>query len=170
MAANFEPYEQLGSYPLDVEVREQLYREQLECTVAWSNREAWPIAVMHWFVWNNDRFWVTVMRQRKRVAALRERPESCVVVSSAGTRLGAARTVTAKTLATVHEGGEVGRWFFPALAAKAWGHDADEQANFRRMLESTDRVIIELSPVQYITYDAMKMQQPIQAGRRAAGI
>ena len=38
------------------------------------------------------------------------------------------------------------------------------------MLESTDRVIIELSPVQYITYDAMKMQQAIQAGRRAAGV
>lgn len=168
MGSDYRPYEQLGSYPLDESVREQLYREQLECTVAWTNREAWPIAVMHWFVWHDDRFWVTAMRHRKRVAALRQRPQSCVVVSSAGTRLGPARTVTAKTLATVHEAGDVGGWFFPALAAKAWGHDPTEEATFRDMLANTDRVVIELAPVQYITYDARKMHQAVQEGRRAS--
>lgn len=166
MTAEFEPYEQLGRYPLDEEVRHQLYRDQLECTVAWTNRDGWPVAVVHWFVWHDDRFWVTTLRERKRVSALQERPQSCVVVSSAGTRLGPARTVTAKTLATVHEGAEAAvGWYFPALAAKAWGNDPKEEDRFLRMLRSTDRLIIEFAPVKYITYDAMKMQHAIQTGR-----
>ncbi len=167
MSTDFEAYERLGDYPVDERLREQLYAEQLECTVAWTNRDGWPVGVMHWFVWHEGRFWVTVVRYRKRVAALRARPQSCVVVSSAGTRLGTSRTVTAKTLATIHELDEVGSWFVPALGAKAWGHDPAERANFEAMLLATDRIVVELAPVAYITYDAVKMYRAVIAGRSA---
>lgn len=165
MPDEFEPFVHLERFPLADEVREQLYRDQLECVVAWTNRDGWPVAVTHWFVWSDGRFWVTSTPQRPRVAALRARPASCVVVSSAGTRLGPARTVTAKTRATVHDDDDVKRWFFPALAAKAWGKAPDEEARFREMLFHTERVVIELEPVQYITYDSRRMRDAAQGAR-----
>ncbi|MCZ7526619.1 MAG: pyridoxamine 5'-phosphate oxidase family protein [Acidimicrobiia bacterium] len=162
MAGRFDAYEHLEQFPLDDEVRERLCREQLECVVAWTNRDGWPVAVTHWFVWHDGRFWVTSTPQRKRVPALRSRPESCVVVSSAGTELGPARTATAKTRATVHDDDATKAWFFPALAERAWGHDPAEKARFEEMLFGTDRVVIELEPLMWITYDAMKMWQAVQ--------
>lgn len=165
MTSDFTAYERLGDYPLGEDLREQLYSEQLECMVGWTNHDGWPVGVMHWFVWQHGRFWVTVVSYRKRVAALRARPQSCVVVSSAGTKLGTSRTVTAKTLATIHDFAEVGDWFVPALGAKAWGHDPAERANFETMLWGTDRIVVELEPVQYITYDALKMYEAVLAAR-----
>ena len=45
--------------------RERLYEAQTECVVNWTNREGWPVGVMHRFVWHDEKFWVTCMEQRK---------------------------------------------------------------------------------------------------------
>jgi hypothetical protein len=157
MSNQFEAFEDLTRYPVDEEKRERMFAEQLECVVAWSTREGWPVGVTHWFVWRDGRFWVTVATVRKRIAALRARPQSCVVVSSAGTSLGRAQTVTAKTLATVHDDAETKAWFFRALADKAYPDDDVYRDFFHAMLHGTDRFVVELEPVQWISYDSLKM-------------
>ncbi len=154
----FDEFVDLRHFPLDEELRSRLYEEQVECAVVWSNADGWPLGVMHWFVWRDGRFWVTVTNQRKRVAALRRRPHSAVIVSGVGTSLGPGRTVTAKTRATIHDDDdETKSWFYPALAAKAWGRHPEQAEEFERMLFDTPRVVIELEPVRFITFDARAM-------------
>lgn len=162
MRGEFEAFEDLKRYPVDPDKRERMFAEQLECAVLWTNSQGWPVGVIHWFVWHEGRFWVTCARVRKRVAALAARPQSCVIVSSVGTSLGPAQTVTAKALATIHDDLETKTRFFRALADKAYPDDAEYREFFHRMLHGTDRVVIELEPVRWITYDAMKMYAAIQ--------
>ena len=95
-------YTDVSDVGITDEKRERLYKAQTECVVNWTNREGWPVGVMHRFVWHDEKFWVTCMGQRKRVPALSARPESSVVVSSEGTWLGGDVTTTAKTIAIVH--------------------------------------------------------------------
>jgi hypothetical protein len=163
MSSPWEPYEELQRYPVDEVKRIQLFTEQIECAVAWTTGEGWPVGVMHWFLWREGRFWVTVMNKRSRVSALRERPESCVIVSSAGTDLGPVFSVTAKTRATVHDDQETRVWFAHALAEKAYSSNPPIKEQFRSMLSETKRAIIELEPVQYISYDAAKMAGALNA-------
>ena len=148
---------------MDLDLREQLFATQIECSVVWSTRDGWPLGVIHWFVWHDERFWVTSTPERQRVAALRERPESCVIVSSAGTDLGPNRSLTAKTLASVREDDKTKSWFFPALAAKAFPNHSRRADQFERMLFETSRVAIELEPVRFISYDGLKMTMAIAA-------
>lgn len=158
-------WEALEDYPLDDERRELLLARQLECAVVWTNSAAEPVGVMHWFVWKDGRFWVTSGSHRKRVPALRSRPQSCVIVSGAGTDLGPSITVTAKTLATVHDSGPGPDWFFHALAIKAHG-ETPTAATFEAMLGATERVVIELVPTAFITYDASRMHRAIIGAAR----
>ena len=111
-------YRDVRDVGVDEGKRERLYEAQTECCVMWTNRDGWPIGVMHRFVWRDERFWVTCTAERKRVPALRARPQSCVVVSSEGTWLGGDITTTAATMATVHDDAATKAWFFPALAER----------------------------------------------------
>ena len=162
MSGEFEAFEDLRHYPVDSDKRERMFAEQLECGVAWTTSQGWPVAVIHWFVWQNERFWVTSTTARKRVSALAARPESCVTVTSVGTSLGRAQSVSAKTLASIHDDPETKAWFYQALADKAYGDNPDYREFFHRMLHGTPRVVIELEPVQWISYDDMKMHAAIQ--------
>lgn len=152
-------YTDVSDVAVSDEKRERLYAAQTECCVLWTNREGWPVGVMHRYVWHDGRFWVTCMGQRKRVPALRARPQSAVVVSSEGTWLGGDITTTAKTLATVHDDDvELKDWFYPLLAQRLRAGDAAANAEFIRRLDTPGRVIIELDPVQWITYDGTVLE------------
>ena len=165
MAGQWEVWEDLTRYPMDEAKRERMLEEQLECCVGWTTRDGWPLGVMHWFVWARGRFWVTSTPARKRVPALRARPKSFVTVSGVGTSIGrGGQTVTAKTTAAVHDDRKTKDWFFPALTAKAYGRNETMESMFREMLFNTERVVIELEPVKWISYDAMKMYEAIREG------
>jgi hypothetical protein len=164
-SGEFDAFEDLARYPVDEEKRERLFGEQLECVVGWTNSQGSPIGVTHWFVWRDGRFWITCGAHRKRVPALRARPQSFVVVTSVGTSLGRAQSVTAKTLATIRSDDETKQWFFEALAQRAYPSDDAYCALFLRMLHETNRVVIELEPVQWISYDAVKMHRAVETAR-----
>ncbi len=157
MASGWEAYEQLERYPVASSQRERLLEEALECSVVWTDDEGAPMGVIHWFVWHEGRFFVTSGSHRPRVAALRERPRSCVIVSGAGTRVGANVSVTARTRATVHDDAATLRWFAAALSAKAHAGQPAMQEQFEQMLTETNRVVIELEPLGFVSYDGAKM-------------
>jgi hypothetical protein len=154
-------YSDVSAFGVDPVKQEELYGAQTECSLIWSTRDGWPVGVQHRFVWREGRFWVTCAPQRKRVAALRARPQSSVIVSSEGTWLGGDITTTAKTLATVHDDHAVREWFFPALAARQRETEA-EQAEFIRRLSTSGRVVIELEPVAWITYDGVRLESSLR--------
>lgn len=155
-------YVDVSGQAVDGAKRTDLYEAQTECVVTWTNTEGWPVGVLHRFVWHDERFWVTCAPQRARVAALRVRPQSAVIVSSEGTWLGGDITTTAKTLATVHDDDTVRRWFYPALATRL-RQDEQDRAEFLRRLETPGRVVIELAPVQWITYDGVRLESSLRS-------
>ena len=159
-------YQDVRDIGVDEAKREQLFEAQTECSVAWTTRDGWPVAVMHRFVWREGRFWITCTAERMRAKALRARPKSCVVVSSEGTWLGGDVTTTAKTLATIHDDRDVKDWFYPALARRqrsGEGAAADAaRAEFLRRIDTPTRVVIEFVPVTWITYDGNKLEASLR--------
>ena len=150
-------YTDVSDVGIDDAKRERLYEAQTECSVVWTTRDGWPVGVMHRYVWHDGRFWITCTAERKRVPALRARPQSSVIVSSEGTWLGGDITTTAKTLATIHTDAEVKAWFFPALAERMRTDNAGK-AEFVRRLDTPSRLVIELVQQAWITYDGTRLE------------
>jgi hypothetical protein len=164
---DWSAYETPGEHPLEDAARAELLAAQLECTVVWSRPDGWPFGVVHWFVWREGGFWVTAGARRPRIEALRAEPRSTVVVSSAGALPGPPRSVAVRTLATVHDDGAVlDAWFARELAAKGHGEGTSRAGRFERMLRETPRVIVELRPVAWTSYDAGRMEAGLSAARR----
>ena len=156
-------YTDVSDVAISDEKRERLYAAQTECCVNWTNSAGWPVGVMHRFVWHDEKFWITCMCQRKRVPALRKRPESSIVISSEGTWLGGDITTTAKTLAVVHDDNpEIKEWFYPKLATRLRAGDSSANTEFIRRLDTSGRVIIELQPQQWITYDGPLLESKLR--------
>ncbi|MBW2425018.1 MAG: hypothetical protein JRG86_12250 [Deltaproteobacteria bacterium] len=159
MAEKLEDFENVSVYTIDSDRRETLLSRGEECAVVWSTRDGWPVGVMHIYFWRDGRFWITCTQQRKRVPALRARPQSSVIVSFEDEQ-----TITAKTLATVHEPGNAHeKWLFAAMAERVLDEQpADVRAEgvdgFVKRLQSDNRVIIELEPVKWITFDGRRVK------------
>jgi len=151
-------YDDVSIYPLDQQKIERLLQLQSECAVLWTTRDGWPMGVMHRFVFHDGRFWVTCARQRKRVPALRARDKSAVIVTSEGTALGRDQTLTVKCRAIIHDDdARVKAWFYRALAMKLNNGDEHAARNFQKFLDTPARVVIELRPTKWITYDGAKV-------------
>jgi hypothetical protein len=150
-----------SAYPVDPALRERLFERQTECSVVWVTRDGWPVGVVHRFVWRDDRFWVSCPGDRKRVRALRDRPQSCVIVSGEHVEPGWRDfSVTVKTLAIVHDTDvdrTVADWFYPAIADRLTGGDPARSAMIVQRLDVPGRVVIELAPTDWITYDGAKL-------------
>ena len=159
MSEKLENYEDVSLYSIEDERREALLARGSECALVWSTRDGWPIGVMHLYVWRHGSFWVTCTQERKRVPALRARPKSSVIVA-----FEEEQTLTAKTLATVHEPGNAhAAWFYPALAELALPGQPGEVrdagvAGFVARLESDSRVILELVPQKWISFDGRRVK------------
>ncbi|MBW1683518.1 MAG: pyridoxamine 5'-phosphate oxidase family protein [Deltaproteobacteria bacterium] len=133
----------------------------MECVFNWATRDGWPMGVVMSCLWKHGRMWLTSGVQRHRISAIRRDPRCSVVVTSTGTALGPGKTVTIKGRCVLHEDRETKDWFYPAFAA----HLSPDPANaedFRKRLDSPLRVILEVIPEKYITYDGIKMFQHAQ--------
>jgi len=151
-------FEQVSIYPMDDDVREKLLSTQIECVFNWATREGWPMGVIMSCLWHEGRMWLTSGAQRHRVSAIRRDPRCSVVLTSTGTDLGPGKTVTIKGRCTVHEDEETKSWFYPKFALHL-NPDPDGAKSFADTLDSPLRVIFEVVPEKFISYDAMKMFQ-----------
>ena len=152
-------YDEVGIYPLDPEVQEELLNVQNECAFVWGTKDHWPVGVMMSYVWRNGSFWLTATSQRKRVAAIRRDPRCSVIVSGVGTPIGPARTATAKGRCILHDDEETKAWLYPAIAKAIMGGDGELTDMFAKMLDSERRLIFEVVPEKWITYGATKMMK-----------
>ena len=160
-------HETVSIYPYTDEQIDKICSLSGECVLMWSTKDGWPVGVMHAYVWHDGKFWITCAGHRHRVSALRRDPRCSVVVSgrTAAPDSGCpAGTATAKGRAVVHENNqELKDWFYPALGERVSGGNAEAAANFAEMLDSPLRVILEITPEKWITYDGEK------AGHHFAG-
>ena len=153
-----ENYEKVSIYPVDDDVREQLLETQIECVFNWSTRDGWPMGVIMSCYWKDGRMWLTSGANRHRISAIRRDPRCSVVVTSTGTPLGGGKTVTIKARCVIHEDRETKDWFYPEFAAHL-SPDAENAEKFRKRLDSPLRVILEVIPEKFISYDGIKMFQ-----------
>jgi general stress protein 26 len=157
LAQQIHDYEQVSIYGLDPDQRDELLRTAAECVFNWSTRDGWPVGVIMSFLWRDGKFWLTAGGHRHRVEAIRRDPRVSIVVTSTGTKLGPSKTITAKGRACVREDAETKKWFYPALANVIQRGDAAAAQRFAEFLDSPLRVILEVTPEKWITYDGEKM-------------
>lgn len=152
-----DDYEDVALYPLDDETREQILLDQNECTFIWGPKDHWAVGVLMTYVWREGSFWLTCTAQRKRVAAIRRDPRVSIAVSSIGTSVGPAKSITAKGRCELHDDDETKAWAYPAIAAAIMPGQEKFQELFVEMLDSERRLVFEVIPEKWITFDSAKM-------------
>jgi len=142
---------------MDDAEREQLLGLTRECVFNWCTRDQHPMGVIMSCMWHEGRMWLTATAQRHRIAAVRRNSRVSVVVTSTGTKLGPNKTVTIKGRCTIHEGSETKEWFYPRFSGHLFGGDETAVREFSRMLDSPLRVVLEVVPEKFVSYDGQKM-------------
>ena len=155
--ADIDNYEAVSVYHLDDDKKEELLSIGRECTFNWSTKDGWPMGVIMSYLWKDGRFWLTAGAHRHRISAIRRDPRVSIVVNSTGTAMGGAKTVTAKGRATVHEDRETKDWFYRDFARHLNPTDEAAAKNFESFLDSPIRIVVEVVPEKWITYDGTKM-------------
>jgi len=156
MAESLHDYEKVSIYRLDPGTQEKLLSTHRECVFNWSTQDGWPMGVIMSYLWKDGRFWLTAGAHRHRISAVRRDPRVSVVVTSTGTELGPGKTVTAKGRCVIHEDRETKDWFYKEFAEHLYG-GPEHAEPFRERLDSPLRVVLEVIPEKYITYDGAKM-------------
>jgi hypothetical protein len=160
-------YEDLKGMQLDDDELASLVGQGGECVFNWTTSEGYPVGVVVAYIFRNGRFFTTCAERRKRVPALRVRPQSGIVVNRGG------RTATYKGNSIVHANGDPGfeelkGWFYAALSGVASAPDDPYRRAFAKFLDSPHRVIIETEARLVVGFDAAKFaaftNEAIQAG------
>lgn len=154
-----ENYEEVDHYPLDAATQEKILLEQNECSFVWGPKDHWAVGVIMTYVWRDGRFWLTASNQRARISAIQRDPRVSIIVSSVGTSLGPAKSITVKGRVRIHEDREILERILPAISAAILpGADAF-QKKFTKMMDSPRRIVLEVVPEKWITFDAGRMMQ-----------
>lgn len=129
-----------------------------ECVLMWDTKDHWPVGVVHSFVWRDGKVWLTFAAHRHRATAIRRDPRVSVCVSGRTSDdpecpLGA---VTLKGRAVFHEDRETKEWFYRALSQKVAQGDKTVEEDFYNLLDSPLRVVLEITPEKWISFDAEK--------------
>jgi hypothetical protein len=148
-------YEDLTSMRLDDEALQSLVSAGGECVFNWTTTDGYPVGVVVAYVYRHAKFWTTCAARRKRVPALRRRPQSAIVINRGG------KTATYKGDSTVHAPGDEGfddlkAWFYPALSGLEVAPDDPYRKSFTKFLDSPQRVIIETDARLVVAFDTVK--------------
>ena len=151
-----ENFEMVSIYRLTDAEQEELLLAQTECVFNWCTKDEWPMGVIMSYIWHEGRIWLTAGVHRHRVSAIKRNPKVSVVVTSKGTELGPFKTVTIKGTSVVHDDDDVKKWFYPQFSRKLYPVEAEAQA-FEEKLNSALRIVIEVKPEKFISYNGHKM-------------
>jgi general stress protein 26 len=151
-------HEVVSIYGFSKDQINRLLEDASECVLMWATKDGWPVGVVHAFVWRHERIWLTFAAHRHRAAAIRRDPRVSVTVS------GTARVsddcpvgaVTVKGRAIFHEDQATKDWFYRALSKKVSPNSQAGEDRFFSVLDSPLRVILEIVPEKWITFDGVK--------------
>jgi hypothetical protein len=148
-------YEDLTSMRLDDAALEALVAPGGECIFNWTTSDGYPVGVVVAYVYRHGKFWTTCAARRKRVPALKKRPQSALVINRGG------KTASFKGDSVVHSPGDPGfdelkTWFYAALSGVEAAPDDPYRRSFAKFLDSPHRVIIETDPRLVVAFDTAK--------------
>jgi general stress protein 26 len=161
-------HEIVSIYPFSDDEVDQLMNHSNECVLMWATKDGWPVGVIHAFVWHEGKIWLTFAAHRHRAAAIRRDNRVSICVSSGGYPEGADKSlprgaITFKGHAEMFEDDGTKAWFYPALSKKLNPDSADGEEFFNNLLDSPLRVVLAVTPVKRIMYNA------VLASRHMAG-
>jgi|TARA_B110000914_G_scaffold220443_1_gene230532 general stress protein 26 len=156
-----ENHEAVSIYNLDANDQKALLLEQKECVLNWATQDDWPMGVIHSYIYRSGKIWITAGAHRHRISALRRNPKTSVVITSKGTSMGPGKSITIKGKCQIHDDKALKEWFYPEFA-KAIRNTPEEADAFEEMLDSPLRVVLEITPEKWITYDGAKMREHTQ--------
>ena len=157
MADEIHNYEKVSIYPLDADVLEKLLSINRECVFNWCTQDNHPMGVVMSYIWMDGRVWLTAGAHRHRISAVRRNPKVSVVITSAGTEFGPGKTVTIKGRCVIHEDRETKDKFYAPFSRHLNPQSEERARFFQEFLDSPLRVVLEVIPEKYITYDGAKM-------------
>jgi general stress protein 26 len=158
-------YEDVSVYALDDDVREHILETQNECSFIWSTKNHSPMGVIMSYVWRDGKFWLTATSQRARIYAIRRDPRVAITVSSVGTDVGPARSISIKGTVNLRDDQATKDWVYPAITKAILGDaPAEVHEHFCKNLDSERRLILEVTPEMWVTYDATKMMVASMGG------
>jgi hypothetical protein len=147
--------EQLKGTHLDRADQHELLTAQSECTFVFTNTEGWPSGVVMSYVVVDGTFWLTAVEGRAHVRALDADHRVSIVVSSAGSGLPGRRMLSVRGIAVVHRDAETLSWFLDQFTASL---QPDDPTSWRRLLDSPNRVVVEVRPVAVaVSHDQRKI-------------
>ena len=155
MSTETVDYEDLTSMRLDDDALRELVGPGGSCVFNWTTTDGYPVGVVVAYVYAKGKFWTTCAIRRKRVPALRKRPQSAIVIDRNG------KTASYKGDSIVHAPGDedfdqIKGWFYPTLAGLQLHRDEAYQRSFEKFLDSPHRVIIETDPRLIVAFDTVK--------------
>jgi hypothetical protein len=148
-------YEDLTSMRLDDAAINELVGVGGSCIFNWTTADGYPVGVVVAYVFAHGKFWTTCAARRKRVPALRKRPQSAIVIDRGG------KTASYKGDSIVHANGDPGfeelkTWFYAALSGVATAPEDEYRRAFAKFLDSPHRVIIETDARLVVGFDTVK--------------
>ena len=148
-------YEDLTSMRLDDDALRALVEPGGECIFNWTTTDGYPVGVVVAYVYRDGKFWTTCALRRKRVPALRKRPQSAIVINRNG------KTASYKGDSIVHAPGDDGfdqlkTWFYAALSGVATAPEDEYRRSFAKFLDSPHRVIIETDARLVVAFDTVR--------------
>ena len=148
-------YEDLTTMRLDDESLCALVEPGGECIFNWTTTDGYPVGVVVAYVYRNGKFWTTCAARRKRVPALRKRPQSGIVINRNG------KTASYKGDSIVHANGDPGfdelkTWFYATLSGVAAAPEDEYRRSFAKFLDSPHRVIIETDARLVVAFDTAR--------------
>lgn len=148
-------YEDLTSMRLEQHELDALVSGGGECIFSWTTQDGFPVGVVVAYVYRDGKFWTTCAERRKRVPALRRRPQSGIVINRGG------KTASYKGNSIVHAPGDAGfeelkGWFYPTLSRLDQNPDDPYRQSFTKFLDSPHRVIIETEARLVVGFDTAR--------------
>ena len=158
--AQTHDHEIVSIYPFTDEEIDTLMNTSVECVLMWGTKDGWPVGVTHAFVWHDGKIWLTFAEHRHRTAAIRRDNRVSVNVSSHGYPPGAdimslpGGAITFKGTGEFFDDEETKKWFYGALSSKLNPGNAEGEEFFYNLLNSPLRIILAVTPVKKIAYNA----------------
>lgn len=157
--AQTHDHEIVSIYPFTDEEVDQLMTHSGECVLMWATKDGWPVGVTHSFVWHEGKIWLTFAEHRHRTAAIRRDNRVSVNVSSMGYPRGSQEglpggAITFKGMGEFFQDDATKKWLYTALSQKLSPENKRGEEAFYNFLDSPLRIILAVTPVKKIMYNA----------------
>lgn len=147
--------EDLRGLGLGKDGQSELIAAQTECTFVFTNEDGWASGVVMSYILLDGSFWVTAVAGRGHVRGIQKDPRVSMVFSNAGTALPGRRMLSVRGTAIIHRDPATKARFLEAFAAR---HQPEATESFIRLLDSSNRIVIQIHPSAVaVSHDSTKI-------------